>query len=445
VRAYVRAIELVPSFQRAFSATAYSRLPSLLYTETSNVRVGLAVAPDTLWFWAEPGLDQDTLVFVPYPRADVQEYRAPALSRTVVAAVDRNRELLHSLALGWADAFPLSADAYESLALTLESGGEISGDSDKRSALAATRQARRLAADPSQRFRLTAAEVRLRLKTEDFRGARDLADSVLEATPPTAEDARGLAALAALTGRARKSAALRRGAAPVDTVLAWDATPVLVPAALKEPALALLAYGSLGAPRDSIEALERDIARQVRSWVEPGQQLRIRDALLYVPMSFAFPTTGVRDVHRTRAGDYSLLRAQRDLAAGDTAAVRAVVAEWDAALRYSRPADYAIEFTYHAAWLLRAIGDSAGAAGRLDISLTAFPTLGRLLCHDVPQAAALVHALALRADLAAGAADRATAARWAGAVVTLWSDADPELQPIVKRMRALASNAAPRR
>jgi hypothetical protein len=45
--------------------------------------------------------------------------------------------------------------------------------------------------------------------------------------------------------------------------------------------------------------------------------------------------------------------------------------------------------------------------------------------------------MALRAELAAAAGDRALAARWARAVITLWSDADPPLAPTLARMRQL--------
>jgi hypothetical protein len=46
--------------------------------------------------------------------------------------------------------------------------------------------------------------------------------------------------------------------------------------------------------------------------------------------------------------------------------------------------------------------------------------------------------MALRAELAAQAGDSAKAKRWANDVVLLWSGADQELQPIVRRMQELA-------
>ena len=42
----------------------------------------------------------------------------------------------------------------------------------------------------------------------------------------------------------------------------------------------------------------------------------------------------------------------------------------------------------------------------------------------------------LRADLAAAAGQRDEAGKWYRRVLDLWSDADPELQPTVTRIRA---------
>jgi len=57
----------------------------------------------------------------------------------------------------------------------------------------------------------------------------------------------------------------------------------------------------------------------------------------------------------------------------------------------------------------------------------------------VDQAAALVRAMVLRADLARLAGDSVTARRWAAPVVELWEKTDdPELLATWERMRILA-------
>jgi hypothetical protein len=47
--------------------------------------------------------------------------------------------------------------------------------------------------------------------------------------------------------------------------------------------------------------------------------------------------------------------------------------------------------------------------------------------------------MALRADLAARAGDARTARQWASAAATLWAAADPDLDPMLAHLRALAA------
>ena len=55
------------------------------------------------------------------------------------------------------------------------------------------------------------------------------------------------------------------------------------------------------------------------------------------------------------------------------------------------------------------------------------------------EAAGLVRAMALRAELAARAGDSATARRWAEPVTIVWRDADAELQPLVQQMTSIVA------
>jgi hypothetical protein len=105
--------------------------------------------------------------------------------------------------------------------------------------------------------------------------------------------------------------------------------------------------------------------------------------------------------------------------------------------RNIRPGDVSFDGTYHEAWLLLAIGDTAEATHLLDLSLEALPTLGTDLIDQLPQVATFVRGMALRAELANRAGDPTTAKRWARNVLLLWSGADPELQPTVGTMREL--------
>jgi hypothetical protein len=81
-----------------------------------------------------------------------------------------------------------------------------------------------------------------------------------------------------------------------------------------------------------------------------------------------------------------------------------------------RPGDVSIDQIHQEAELRLAIGDTAAAAALLDRSLSGLPTLGFQLVDHVPESAALVRAMALRAALARQAGDSRTAARWSDAV-----------------------------
>ena len=80
------------------------------------------------------------------------------------------------------------------------------------------------------------------------------------------------------------------------------------------------------------------------------------------------------------------------------------------------------------------------AVARLDSSLTQLVGLRMdLKLPLMPEGAALVRAMALRADLAAARGDSVASRYWGNSIVRLWSGADRELQPLVNRMRQLAA------
>jgi eukaryotic-like serine/threonine-protein kinase len=441
--AYRRALELVPSVHRAFTGIASQRLMRLFFTESNVFRAGYAVGADTLRFGAFPSLDHDTLAFVPYPITRVFDGTPEANPPSKQTAVERNRAMLRDIMRTWLDAFPGSSDAHEAMALVLETTGELDiRPSPKQSALTAVRRARALSPDPEQASRLAVTEVRLLVKLEQFERARDLADSVLAAALPEPEplQARHFAGLAALTGRVYRTVQLLRLSAAVDTPTTWDGQELPhAPLAVKAVALELLGYAALGGPVDSLRVLKARVDQSVSSWAGPAERDRLRLAVLHVPVALAFAQLGLTDVHRQNAvGDY-LIERQWALAHGDTAAVRAGFARIAALRSTMRPGDVAVEGTHNEALLLLQIGDTGAATQLLDLSLGALPSLGTYLLEQTPQAGAVVRAMALRAELAARAGDQATARRWARAVATLWSGADAPLEPVLRRMRTLAS------
>jgi tetratricopeptide (TPR) repeat protein len=441
VKAYRRALEIVPSVHLAFRGQAFYRLRELLYTEPNRIRQGyLLQGRDTVRFGAFPSMSGDTLEFVPDLLTKVVAAEPGAIPVTTAVAVSRSRELMREIATTWVRAFPDRPDAHETLALVLETLGELTvGRSKDFSALSEIRHARTTATEPAQALRLANIETRFLVKSEQMARARALADSVLRGNPsPSLDDARQLRGLAALTGHVHLAAQLQKRAAPDYTFLTPDWEKVTVPLQLTETALALFAYASFGTPVDSIGVLEQRVEHLIPSYVAPAKRTAARQAMLDIPAVLAFPERGVRPVHRAKAGGNYRLVMQWKLAQGDTAGVREEYRKIREVQRNLRPGDISFDATYHEAWLLLEIGDSAEAAQLLDLSLQAMSTLGTDLIDQLPEVATLVRGMAMRAELAARAGDPTTARRWAQDVLTLWSNGDAELQPTITRMRSIA-------
>jgi len=439
VNAYRRALEIVPSVHQAFEGEAYTRLPRLLFTETNRLRHGYALVPDTIRFAAYPTLQRDTVEFLPRPVTEAVATEPGSIPASISAAVGHNREVLRDVATTWVRAYPDRAEPHETLALVLETLGElIAGKAPGVSALDEIRRARKTATDASQRLRLGSIEARFLLKAERMVALRGLADSVLAANPnPTMDDARQLRGLAALTGRVRLAARLQRKAAPDYTFLTPEWEEVTVPLHLTDAALGLFAYSTFGTPADSLQTLEQRVERLIPSYVEPLKRERARQAMLDGPAVLAFPERGLGPMHRAKAGGNYLLEMQWEIARRDTAAFRNHLRRIHQNQRGLRPGDVSFDATYHTARLLLQLGDTAEATQTLDLPLEALPTLGSSIVDWLPEAATLVRGMALRAELAGRAGDSTAASRWAKDVLVLWSAADQELQPTVTKMRGL--------
>ncbi len=400
-RAYERAFQLVPSILRAQRGSSYESLRRLLKTSTNALRFGRGLSSGAADFAAYPLWQGDTLAFVPYP----------------------TKEILSA-------AYPRSADAMEALAIALELLGDPS-------ALDTLRRARAVASSPGERVRAAGSEVWMRVKFSvpsdlvGLQSARALADSQLRSYAlAEAPEPEVLASLAALTGRAQLAAALKR---PTEVPAGWEGPPEL-----EWMAVRLLTFAALGGPVDSLRVLERTVGTTIdRTIVMPARR-RARLQWLARPATLAFPEYRFQSLPGlVGTGDY-LVDAQMAFARGDTAFVRSLYAELRAARRHLPPGDLTIDALYPEAWLLAALGDDRAAIAWLDPTLVSLLSTPPELLVEPANAAALVRAMALRADLADRMGERGTAARWAAVVVALWSDADPFLQPLVRRMRRLA-------
>jgi hypothetical protein len=388
---------------------------------------GRAASPDTQVFFARPELIGDSVVLLPYPAAIARRPMGPWNLRLVRAAVKRQQVLFRDIAVTWVTAFPRSAEAMEALAVALEM-------LEDPAALDTLRRAHALALTTAERVSTSAAVVWMLVKLgtpsspSRLRQAKALADSLLRDTSAASGDPLALANIAALTGRSRLAASLIRRASLAGTP---------VPHALLD-APALLVFASLGGPADSV----RSLAEQVEARLGDGSlQGREELALEWLgrPTRFAGLLGPFHPLQRlVGKGDY-LVDAIAAWGRGDTSSVRRTLDRLRVSRQAVPPGDRAIDAVYAEAILFTRLQDDSGAVAWLDPTLNNLRQAAPGTFDDPARPGALVNAMALRADLAAGMADTVSARRWATAVSILWADADDFLQPLVIRMRKRGS------
>jgi hypothetical protein len=310
---------------------------------------------------------------------------------------------------------------------------ELLGDS---TALDTLQVARRLAVDNDDRIRLAAQEVWLRVKfgiPSNLAGlvaARELADSLLlQSKPSQVATLDLLPALAVLTGRADLAATLARQATSAREHVAHLDLPVRTIASSQ----ALLIYSALGGPVDSLVALERMIAQDVRGAVIASQYTATLNTLFGQAAGLAYPVHRFESMAALTGRGNPLVDAQAALAAGDSIGARRALDAFKARRTRLRPADLTLDITYPAAWTLAALGDPREAIDWLEPVLNAAQGYPPKVVSTTANAGALVRGLLLRAQLAEQAGDMVTARKWRSPAEILWKNADPairqQLQP----------------
>jgi tetratricopeptide (TPR) repeat protein/tRNA A-37 threonylcarbamoyl transferase component Bud32 len=431
-RAYRRALELAPWLTGAF----LPRLTERLLVDPNQVVRGYGLPPDTGMYWAHPALVNDTLAFVPYPVGEVRAAQPWTEPATLDEALARDRETLRGLAESWASAYPTSPDAAAAAAQAAEQLARVSHD-DAMISAALERVSHALGLAPRDSLaalRLAHTRVRLLLKLGRFAEARAAAESLLAShRDPDSAVADTLAPLAVLVGQAQTAA--RLSALNARLLAAGEFAGFPLP--LLEVRERLRAYAAVGGPADSLRALTARADSGLRLAALGRGLAAGRDRLLGDAAALAFPMIGPGPMHG-KAGPNYLLQMQAQLARGDSAGVRARLTAAQAVRTGVRPQDIAVALTFQEAWLWLQVGDSAAAERRLNLALNPLSGLGVYMLSDVAEAGTLVRSMALVAELAERRGHGPTARRWAAAVADLWRDADPELQPTVQRMRAIA-------
>ncbi|HEY0778628.1 MAG TPA: hypothetical protein VGD56_11740, partial [Gemmatirosa sp.] len=182
-----------------------------------------------------------------------------------------------------------------------------------------------------------------------------------------------------------------------------------------------IAYASLGGPRDSVLAAH---ARAIAMFAPPGGLRSAGDTSGYVRRLFvlSFP-----ELHEALAADtngWYLLAAQRAAVHGQTDAVRAALTGV-ASRRTLVGIVPTVDAAFQEAWLQAWSADTAAAIRTLEMVIGSLRNQNTHILDDVPRAAAVGRALALRARLRDQRPDDADGRRASGsAVAALWRDAD---------------------
>jgi Serine/threonine protein kinase len=431
-QAFDKATQLEP---RLFAVLPFSTLVAVAPIQAGQLRSGVTSDKSKEVFLAYPSIIAETLAYTPFPLADIQAGRLRTTPKTAGLAAQQSRVFLLRVVLRWIRQFPASADAQEALSILQEAGGELGADRDGvPSALTAVLNAQKLTSDKEKRAQLITREVRLRLKRDEFERARALSDSLLASAGTISAPSADLAGLAALTGRLSSAQRLLPPASIL--VGSSDRSPQLPNEAIMSAAGALFVRAAMGACSEDFDRIATQLNSLFESYLPLRQQGAQREALTQRSWSMATPCRPAFALRVTAPVD-RLLRMQQALARSQLNEVRAEFDSLGKLRENDRPGDVSPDVMFQEAWLLTAIGDTAAAIRKLDRSLSSLPTWGGFIL-DVPQAAGLVRAMILRADLAQTRGDVAASQKWARAASTLWANADPSLQPDVRRMRSIA-------
>ncbi len=389
VRAYARALTLVPGTHLAYSGAALRRLATRMMVASDAVRGGVATDSTAARFAAYPGLDADTLAFVPYPIADL--IAGEHIPATWGAALATNRRRFLAVTRQWLLQFPTSDVARIAHAEALELAGSVTGPDSTDDALTLTRQVRKSARAGD--LSLAVREVRLLVKAQRVTEAFAVAESALAQPPRSDDEGMSLAALAVLVGRTDRAADLyaEHGTNVFGTSKGEFLQP---PAPLARDANRLLVYSSVGAPTDSITSIAARLRTEVQRSVPPARRETTLEALQLQAALLAYPLL-VPPVSSTTG----TARTELAISRGDTATAREVLRRKRSLRPPGLEATLPPDFALLEARLWALAGDSAEARDRVDVILEHPAALGLDLLSSVTQTAALGRAVRFRLSL----------------------------------------------
>ncbi|MGI9043631.1 MAG: serine/threonine-protein kinase [Gemmatimonadaceae bacterium] len=420
------------------------RLEGLLVTSKNRLRRGSVAGISDRMFVGWPGIDGDTLAYLPFSIGGAEPVRQDAAN--LAAAVERNMRKLLELATDWTRTESGNPAAHETLARMLEATGKLDGPSPSAieqiriARLSAARDGRNSPEDVVRDLGLASTNVRLLLKLHRFDSAGSVADSALAITPPSSlpDSIRGRAdsvvmGLAALTGRVQRVVEIENRHITEKQVHLSNGAVRAIPAEIGADANRLSIFSFFGGPADSIRMIADRISRRVTSLVPASQVMEIRSAIMGVSLATAATFIGPGPAAELGPTGHPFSRALQALARNDIRAARGFSDSLTALHAERAPGEITMDVVLNRAWLRAAIGDTTGAILVIDNALNGLSRASPNLLHHYTLPSALVRVMLFRSELAAARGDQATATKWAVAANYLWGRGDPE---IVSRLKA---------
>jgi tetratricopeptide (TPR) repeat protein len=437
-RAYVEAARHAAMAGVAF---ANERLADVAYTEMRRVRRGWTT--DGRLYLGSPVGVADSFTFE--PRLPGPSRMTPEVAASGVRAVAIARQMLRPSLLAWSRRQPDNAHARELLVELLEASGNVREPGvDGLTAYQEVADARKVPMNSHAALSMAHLQVRILLRSREFARAARLADSILAASgDDDSRDDELLVSLAFLTGKVGRGARLleRVSGSPSRQIRLPDGHPVgLSPAMIRERA-SFVAASALGVCDENVRRAPERLAGMLDVLFPRGARPRgVEQGFLEDPLVLAATCVG-----SSAAG---LIREPSNPVAGVLLATN----DEDRATWLSRFSATASRGTsgvntssaLSEAQVLLLQGDSLAAYQRLQRVLTAIPALPNVFLNNEVLAGTLTRSMALGARLAVAVHQDADAIEWAQDVAALWSNADPELQPVVDEMADVRERAGRR-
>ncbi|HJQ21692.1 MAG TPA: serine/threonine-protein kinase [Gemmatimonadaceae bacterium] len=433
IRAFVRAFALAPALHKTFQPGGYDRLRRSLFTGSRMLRSGVSV-PDSMRFFAYPSWTGDSLAFVPYPAAAIGRPVAVNEIRSREMAVRKQREVFRDVARAWGTALPNNPAIKELVAISLEMFGDPS-------ALDTLHLARAIAVDGDHRARLGAEEVLMRISfgrsnARLLSHVNDLADSLLsEASTASGDQASTLAPVAAVLGRCRVASSLV--ARNLDPRFAAFARVPMRVAAAAESLSVRAAVGCDDVTDSAGMAMVGAAIRDAHRDVDDATLAQLEYGVLARTVRLARAPSTTMLKRFAAAGSDEFLKARIAVTSGRLRDATTLLSPVLVRQQRGSAPDQSPDLMFMEAELLTALRDTATALRVMDPILDRQSWLELLLDRPI-DAAVLMRAAALRADIADRVHDTRRSRDWAAFVAAVWADADQSLQPTAKRMKDIA-------